>query len=207
MRTLIRSRTPNKEKNTFLKPLREFDIQLQSLKPGKHIFEHTINDRFFGMFKNSLVGGASLKATVQLNKTSLLLTLRFEIVGTITLTCDRTLRQFDRPLQIDHNIYFKNGEREEEVSEDVYHITPKTDCINTAQFIYELVTLAVPMKKLHPDVEATEAPTSYANPLGDVVYSTQTDPETAERANASSPDDSTETDPRWEALRQLRNRK
>ena len=65
--------------------------------------------------------------------------------------------------------------------------------INIGEFIYEFITLAVPLKKLHPrfedELEEDDEP--------EMIYTSQDEEET---------DDSQETDPRWEALKKLKGK-
>ena len=75
----------------------------------------------------------------------------FDITGTIRLTCDRSLEEFDQPMGVTEKVIYKYGPVEQEMSEDVFMITKDTPSINVAQLIYEFILLAIPAKKIHPD--------------------------------------------------------
>jgi uncharacterized protein len=91
-------------------------------------------------------------------------------------------------------VIYKFGAEEKEIDDDVIQITRNHQIINLAQNIFELITIAVPMKKLHPryDLEA--------EPDDELIYTTRDIEEESE-------DDSSEPDPRWEALKKLKNKK
>jgi len=69
-----------------------------------------------------------------------------------------------------------------------------TPSINIGDFIYEFITLAVPLKKLHPRYE--EAFDEDDEP--EMIYTSQEE---------SDEEESQESDPRWEALKKLKGNK
>ncbi len=121
------------------------------------------------------------------------MTLNFRIDAFVELICDRSLDSFDYPIKIDEKVIIKFGEDNYSLSEDVIVIKQDTASINIGEFIYEFITLAVPLKKLHPrfedELEEDDEP--------EMIYTSQDEEET---------DDSQETDPRWEALKKLKGK-
>jgi uncharacterized metal-binding protein YceD (DUF177 family) len=71
-------------------------------------------------------------------------------------------------------------------------IKDDTATIDVSEFIYEFITLAVPLKKLHPRYEETE------DDEPDLIYTSED--EDTDRENG-------EVDPRWEALKKLKGKK
>ena len=121
------------------------------------------------------------------------MTLNFQIDASVELICDRSLDNFDYPVKVDEKVIIKFGEDNYALSEDVIVIKQDTSSINVAEFVYEFITLAVPLKKLHPryedEFEEDDEP--------EMIYTSQEDEEE---------DNSQEPDPRWEALKKLKGK-
>jgi uncharacterized metal-binding protein YceD (DUF177 family) len=171
----------------------QFDLNLAKLAPKTHHFEFELGPDFFALFEQPLVHEGALHADVELIKTELLLTLNFHIEGTVRLVCDRTLEEFDQPLDIEEQLLVRFGSENKELDDNVLQITPDAQVLPLAQHLYDYIGLALPMKKLHPRFqnepdENPDAPTK-------LIFST--------RPADDAPDDDEPADPRWAALRNL----
>ncbi|MBW3466221.1 YceD family protein [Arthrospiribacter ruber] len=189
-----------------MKFLRTYDIDIIKLKEGKHTFEFNVGDEFFRFYEaDDWVNGADLTVNVHLNKTASLMEASFEINGTIGLTCDRSLEEFDYTLTHEELMIYKYGPMEQEISEDVQMITRDTSSINVAQLIYEFILLAIPAKKIHPDYMDDEDEDEFGEEEGTVVYvsdeNQDKDSDSSEQAGDSKP-----ADPRWEILNKLKHK-
>ena len=103
--------------------------------------------------KIALVSKGKGVCEVELVKSDSMLDLNLKVEGTIELVCDRSLEKFDYPLLINQEVIYKYGEEEKELSENVFVIPRGEQEINIADFLYESISLEVPMKKLHPKFE------------------------------------------------------
>ncbi|MEQ8907504.1 DUF177 domain-containing protein [Ekhidna sp.] len=172
---------------TDMKDLKAFKIEIFGLSNSTHDFNFAFNDDFFTHFENSLVSKGKGTCDVILTKTDSMITLDLTIEGSIELECDRSLELFDYPISINKEVIYKYGDEEKELSEDVFVILKGEQEINIAEFLYESISLEVPMKKLHPKF--------------------QDEPETDEMIYVSDTDEGSQeesTDPRWEALKKLK---
>ncbi|MDZ7742668.1 MAG: DUF177 domain-containing protein [Bacteroidota bacterium] len=102
----------------------------------------------------------------------------------------RPLREkFRQPLQTRQNIYIKFGDEEYEETDEVYVISQREYEIDVSQFIYEFINLSLPYRKIHPlDENGNE----------------QCDPEVLQKLEDYKRESS--TDPRWDALKKLKNK-
>ena len=133
-----------------MKDLKAYKIEIFGLSNNTHDFNFTFNDDFFTHFENSLVSKGKGTCDVILTKTDSMITLNLTIGGTLELECDRSLELFDFPISINKEIIYKYGDEEKELSEDVFVILKGEQELNIATFLYESISLEVPMKKLHP---------------------------------------------------------
>ena len=170
------------------KELREFQINIYSLTNKLHDFEFEITNKLFDTKEFSLISKGNGVCKLRLEKSETLMNLHFDIEAEVELTCDRSLETFLYPVKVEEDIIIKFGEDDITLSDDVIVIRKDASSINVGDYIYEFVSLAVPMRKIHPRFEGEEQP--------DLIYTSQS--EEAEE------EDSESIDPRWEALKKLK---
>lgn len=188
-----------------VKFFRAYDIEVIKLKEGKHEFSFDIDDAFLGNFEdNHIVSKGNLKVDLLLSKEANLINTTFNINGKVELTCDRSLELYDQELSTEQKILYKYGPEEVEIDEDIIMITRDTPAINVAQLIYEFIILAIPAKKIHPDYRDEKDEDDF-DAEGEVVYRSddQKEDESADGPNSDADD---KTDPRWEALKNLKKK-
>ncbi|MEG0693984.1 MAG: DUF177 domain-containing protein, partial [Oscillospiraceae bacterium] len=114
--------------------------------------------------------------------------LEFEIKvdGTVELVCDITNEDFTYPIENQIGILVKFGEEYDDSEEDVITIPANDHAFNISQLIYENVALSIPMKKLSPNVS-------------------DEDLEILEKFSPKEIEEE-ESDPRWDALKNLKNK-
>ena len=163
-------------------------MNIPSLKNGHHEFDFEIRDSFFESFEDSLVTKGNGHCRMDLKKTETMMTMDFEFDLGVELVCDRSLDTFTFPIKEKHELIVKFGEHDEELSEDLLVISRETQTFDTAPILYELINLAIPMKKLHPRYDGQESP--------DLIYQTEITEDEGEE----------EIDPRWAELKKLSNK-
>ncbi len=165
-----------------------FEINFHRLSNGKHEFDFDIDENFFNSFEDSLIEEGKGKAFLTLEKSESMLQLHFKLVVKLQLICDVSLKPFTYPIEIEPRLIIKFGEEREELSEDVFVIHHHDVSVNVASFIHESISLEVPYKKIHPELEEQDRP--------NIAYSDEpvSDGESAEES----------IDPRWEVLKNLK---
>jgi len=169
--------------------LKAYSINIVGLSSKIHHFDFEIGSKFFDQYGKDLVSEGSFTASVELNKHETFIEAEFDIKGSAKLICDRSLEPFDYPVSAKHKIVFKFGDEDKEVTDEIMIINRDTASLNVGQYIYEFISLAIPMKKLHPRFRDEDDESE-----GRIIY--------------SSGDDTTEEqhdiDPRWEQLKKLK---
>ncbi len=169
-----------------MKNSRRYKIEIFGLSNDTHNFEFEYDKEFFSEFENSLISEGKGSCKVDLVKSDSMVNLSLKIDGTVELICDRSLEKFDYPIKVNQEVIYKYGDEEIELSENVFVITKDTHEINISDFLYESVTLEIPMKKLHPKFENDSED-------DELIYSSK-----------EEEDNKKEVDPRWEALKKLK---
>lgn len=179
-----------------MKDLKAYTIEILNLSNKRHEYEFESGPDFFNNFEQSLISKGTFKVKLLLDKSETMIQLSFHISGSVELICDRTLEPFDYPININQKLILKYGEQEEELTDEIEIISRNTQQINVAQYIYEFIGLAIPMKKLHPRLAGSEY---QENEEGILVYSSG---ELAREEKAGQEDEA--TDPRFNILKKLK---
>ena len=175
-----------------MKPLKEFTIPFVGLKEGKHHFDFNIDNKFFEYFEYDDFNSSNLKVNVEFVKKTTLLELHFEVSGTVSVNCDVTNEPYDQALDNAFDLVVKFGEEFNNENIDILIIPHGEYEISIQQYVYELIVLAMPTKRIHPGVEDGTL-----------------DSDILERLEALSPkekdikEDQEEIDPRWNTLKKL----
>ncbi len=131
---------------------REFEIAFVGLKPGVHEYNYSINDKFFEAFQQQDFRNCKANVKLLLDKKSSFMQLKFEVGGTLEVTCDRCNNNLPLELWDEFNITIKLVEDTElmngqEDDPDMYYISQGESHINVANWIYEFINLSLPMQK------------------------------------------------------------
>lgn len=173
-------------------------IPLDGLGETEHIFRFRADDAFFQSYdKGEIKGGeVDVKVTLHKRKTSLL--MDFDMSGTVKLTCDRCLELYDQPIAISDEILVNYGDETNfDTNSDAVTLSRDADEIDISEFIYEYSHFALPIAHYHPN-DANGNPT--CDPKMMELLGKYKVEETEERTEDA-------IDPRWEALRELKNNK
>ena len=176
-----------------MKKDRQYKIDIFGLKIGSHDFDFEFDETIFENDEMSLTDLGKGTCKVTLDKKETLISMDFEIKGSIQLVCDRSLDTFDFELNLNENITLKYGEEFDDSRDDLWIIPDTQESINIKSCIYEFVSVAVPMKKLHPKFEHAEEEEGL-----EFVYSSDDEEPIIEEKNEI-------VDPRWEALKNIKN--
>jgi len=178
--------------------LQEYKIPFTGLKEGKHQLNFDVDKRFFDEFEYSLVKNGSLKVDLELDKQETMLILQFAIKGHIFLNCDVCLSDFPTNVDVKERQIVKFGEDDslEDETEEIMILARNEHEVDISSLIYEYINLAVPY------FHRCDEP-------GSVEWC---DKEMVEKLKNMSADQSesdeqnTSADPRWDALKNIKNK-
>lgn len=169
---------------------KEYNIPFSGLKQGKHEFTYSIDNTFFDSFGYEEFNEAQIDFLAELNKMSTMLELHLKGKGVVNVDCDLTSEPYDQPISGQLELVVKFGEDFNDEDDEILIIPHGEHQINIAQYIYEMLVLAVPQKRIHPGV------------LDGTLKSDALD-----RLKALEPkeinENSEKNDPRWDALKKF----
>ncbi len=174
-----------------MKNLKEFNIQFVGLKEGTHLFDYHIDNKFFEVFGYDEFNNSDVEVKVRFDKKTTLLELDFSAKGTVNIPCDLTGELFDLEIEGSFPLIVKFGQEYNDDNDEVLIIPHEQYEINVAQYIYELIVLSVPSKRIHPKVLDGTMQNETLERLKELEYKEEHIVE----------EDS--TDPRWDKLKDL----
>lgn len=137
---------------------REYDIAFVGLKPGIHVFEYRVDDKFFAPFGEQDFTNCTANIKLTLEKNTGFMQLQFDVDGNTNVLCDRCGNTLNKQLWDEFTIIVKVTEdpdkmNEEEEDPDVYYIGRGESHLHVADWLFEFVNLAVPFQKMCSEQE------------------------------------------------------
>ncbi|PYE83353.1 uncharacterized metal-binding protein YceD (DUF177 family) [Winogradskyella epiphytica] len=175
-----------------MKALKSYTIPFVGLKVGEHHFDYQIDNTFFEHFEYDEFNAVDVKIDLVLVKKATLLEFYFKAKGSVNVNCDITNEPYDQAIDDEFKLVVKFGHEYNDDNEDIL-ILPHGDYeINVAQYIYELIILAVPIKRVHPGIEDGTLQSDILSKLEELSPKQELEEKTSE-----------DIDPRWNNLKKL----
>lgn len=181
-----------------------YSISFIGLKNGEHTFEYQIDSDFFKNYNYDDFNSIQANISVLLNKKATHLEVNFKAKGVVNVPCDVTNEDFDLPIENEFNLIVKFGEEFNDDHDEILVIPMNEYEINLSQYIYELIVLSIPVKRVSPEAAEDE---DFDEEDFDFLFE---DEEEDNEMEDSQEDDDTESDsdnedidPRWEKLKKL----
>ncbi|MBC2838102.1 DUF177 domain-containing protein [Robiginitalea sp. SC105] len=169
---------------------KEFDIPFSGLKQGKHHFEYQIDNTFFDSFDYDEFYSADIEVGAVLEKMSNMMELTMRATGFVNVACDITNEPYDQTVEGMLTLVIKFGDAYNDEDDEILVLPHGEHQFNIAQYVYEMLVLSVPSKRIHPGVEDGTLDSEVLRKLEEL--------QPKEQKNKKD-----DTDPRWDALRNL----
>lgn len=174
---------------------REFEIAFVGLKPGIHVFEYRIDDKFFTEYGEQDFQNCEANVKLTLEKNTGFMLLKFDVDGTVDVSCDRCGNPLKMQLWDEFNIVVKMVENpqvmnDQEEDPDVYYIGHNESHLYVSDWIYEFINLSLPMQKMCPE---------------DEIGGPRCNKEVLEKLKQMESDVEQTTNPIWKGLEQFKN--
>ncbi|MBR4829316.1 MAG: DUF177 domain-containing protein [Muribaculaceae bacterium] len=173
-------------------------LKIKTLAFGTQTIECHIDESFFDGFEQAEVRHADVAVTMDVTrKSENTFHLEIACTGTLTIPCDRCLEDLDLPVEESYRLNVEQMGTELDDTNDELLIVPSDwRELDTAPLVRDTVLLAIPMTHCHESEDD-------CNPdMLDMLnsHSVEAVPDDDEDHQSET----TGTDPRWEALRKLK---
>ena len=172
-----------------MKDLKQFNIPFVGLKEGKHLFQYEVDNTFFKTFNYDEFENSSIDVALEFVKKSTHFELVFTASGTICVPCDVTSELYDQEITSVLPLVVKFGPEYNDENEEILILPHEAFQLNVAQFIYEMIVLGQPSRRVHPKVLDGTMKSDALDKLKELQIK---EVKTVE-----------ETDPRWDKLKNL----
>ncbi len=193
---------------TIVGKFTEFRLPLKTLQEGTHEFEYHLGKQFFVNMESADIHDADLTVKLTVTYKHDLYTLDFLITGTVTLICDRCLDDLVMPVESTYHVAVKYGDDYNDETDELLVIPHGDNYLNVSYMIYDTVSLAIPIKHVHPLGKCNRAMSALlrkhrARKEGD--EDTELEDQLIDEMETmdSEPAPEPETDPRWNELKKL----
>lgn len=175
-----------------MKDLKQFNIPFVGLKQGNHAFEYEIDHTFFEAFDFNEFHSCNIQVSLDFAKKNNLFELSFQAKGHANLDCDISLESFDQEVEGDFFLIVKFGPEYNDDNDEILILPHEEYQINVSQFIYEMIVLSLPSKRIHPKVLDGTMDSEALKKLKELEVDNENPTEKQET-----------TDPRWDKLKGL----
>lgn len=132
---------------------REFGIAFVGLKPGVHEYNFEVDEKFFADYQQKDYSNCQASIKLKLEKNTSFMMLKFEVGGSVNVVCDRCGNTLPMDLWDEFNMVVKQVENPDEMNEneedpDVFYISRTESHIYIADWIYEFVSLSIPLQRM-----------------------------------------------------------
>ena len=172
-------------------------LKIKTLPFGTHAVECHVDESFFNTDEQTEVRRADVDVTVEVTrKSETTYHLEISCHGTVTIPCDRCLDDLDLPVDTDYSLNVEQMGTEFDDSNDELLIVPSEwRELDTAPLVRDTVLLSIPMTHCHESEDDCNA---------DMLEMLDSHRVEAVPEGDDDNSETTGTDPRWEALKKLK---
>ena len=190
----------------------QFNLPLKSLPKGTHQFEYHLDKQFFDNMESADIRDADVNVTLEVTYANDVYDLHFTVKGSVVVPCDRCLDDLTLDIDTTYSVKVKYGEEYRDDSDDIMEIPESDTTLNVAYMIYDTVSLAIPIKHVHPMGKCNRAMSSLLKKHRAVAANdadAELEDELIEEMDSmpepsdDSRDEDAPSDPRWDKLKDL----
>lgn len=169
-------------------------------------YDYLLDNLFFAKIDGVEVQKGKVNVSLHIKKTSHAFELNFQTDGVVWVPCDRCLDDMEVAISSKDKLLVKFGREYAEEGDNLVVIPEEEGEINVAWFMYEFVSLAVPMKHVHAPGKCNKGMraklSEHLRVDGDEdaqdVFAADED-----EAGAAEPRNEGGIDPRWNELKKI----
>lgn len=166
---------------------KQYIVKFAGLPVGTHEFEFDVNGAFFEQFEDSEITKADIHVVIVLLKQNHMMQMQFEISGTVNLSCDRCLTDYDFPIEASENLVVKTGDPDESTDE-IMVVNENDGQADVSHYLYEFIMLALPSRRVPCEIDEDF----------------ECDYDTLNKLNENSVQEEEKTNPVWDKLNKLK---
>jgi uncharacterized metal-binding protein YceD (DUF177 family) len=168
-----------------------YKVDLKGLENDWSSYNWTVDQDFFSLVEGEDVQKGKVSVDLKVEKKSGIYHLSFNLNGTVIVTCDRCLDDMSLNIETTGALKVKLGADFADDGDMI--IVPEDDgTVNVAWYIYEFITLAIPLKHVHAPGKCNK---DMMEKLDEHL--------STEEGESEVPEESGRTDSRWDELKNI----
>lgn len=167
-----------------------FKIDLKELKEDCKTFSFHLDDSYFKAIDAPDVMHGELDVEVNVQKVADMFRFDIHTDGVVRIPCDICLEDMDQPIDADNHLVAKFG-LEYNDDDEVIIVPEEEGILDMSWFIYEFIVLNIPIKHVHAPGKCNPAMIQMLHEHN--------------AARSSEEEEEQTTDPRWDALKKLKD--
>ncbi|AEW22558.1 YceD family protein [Tannerella forsythia] len=184
-------------------------VDLRNMNPEEvRRYEYFLDNQFFTDIDGAEVQRGKVNVSLKVERKVSTFEMTFHLSGMVIVSCDRCLDDMEQAIASDNRLMVKFGKEYAEESDEILVISEDEGRVNLAWFLYEFVALNIPMKHVHAPGKCNKAMSARLR-----KHSAHRSDESDNAEDEVDDDDNilsdeyedTATDPRWDALKKLKN--
>lgn len=125
----------------------QYVIQFGGLSIGEHQFEFDVTDKFFEQFNDSEITKANIHVDVNVLKQNSLMQFLFKFEGTVSVSCDRCLIDYNCPVSGSEKLIVKHSNSEES-NDELLILREGLEQADISHYLFEYIKLSIPNRKV-----------------------------------------------------------
>jgi uncharacterized metal-binding protein YceD (DUF177 family) len=180
----------------------KYKVDLKGMQADTEVFDFVLDNLFFSAIDEPEVQRGKVNVHLRVRKGARAFELDFHTEGTVIVACDRCLDDMEVSVESDEKLLVKLGATYGEEGANLIVVPEADGFINVAWLMYEFVSLAVPMRHIHPPGKCNKGMTGK---LKKHLRSDGNDDTPDDDPMFDGPDEAGEspTDPRWDGLKNV----
>ncbi|NDV64550.1 DUF177 domain-containing protein [Bacteroides sp. 224] len=187
----------------------KYRIDLKGMQADSMTYDFLLDNLFFVNIDGPEVQKGKVQVTLIVKRTSRAFELNFQTEGVVWVPCDRCLDEMELPIISSDKLMVKFGATYGEEGDNLIIVPEEEGDINVAWFMYEFVSLAIPMKHVHGPGKCNKTMTGKLNKhlrtnsdeVGD--DNDEDFASSMELTEDNNEDTETRIDPRWNDLKKI----
>lgn len=160
-------------------------IRFTGLKSGIYTYDIQLGDSFFKEFENEEIKGGKVNFTVKMERMERMLLFTFSFAGELTTQCDRCLGEMKVSVSGEEHLNVRFSDTEVSEDEETAILPESANEIDLTPWLYEYVAVRMPLQHIHSEGDCDPEVTKYI-------------------ADEEQKHGDDYTDPRWDALKELK---
>ncbi|MDR2791567.1 MAG: DUF177 domain-containing protein [Tannerellaceae bacterium] len=126
-----------------------YKVDLKGISGTEQSYAYLLGNEFFADIDSDEVRKGRIQVSLTVRRMGDAFDMAFHLQGAVRVPCDRCLDEVELPVDSRNRLVVKFGKEFSEESDEVVVVPEEEGAINVAWFLYEFVTLSLPMKHVH----------------------------------------------------------